>query len=866
MKLLFLIGTLCIYSGPIWSQGQFTGPSETFLELVDPLITKGEKNIYQSLTDYGDRDYFVSIFWYKRDPHPEKAGNLFKKNYFERRQQAASRFAERGISGTRTDRGRVFLLMGEPDKVVQDTVMGSSLGNGIEEKWIYTEENRSFSFLIEIGGTRYRLIEPTDLTVFEDLKESLILDRAEPFRLNSMPLSIPNIGATKDIENLVVKDRHDLDVAISYSCFKSSGYQSEVFVGVTVNDGSPNGYELNLAAFDPYENKVIDIKKKIKAEQGHFVGFPVALDPDQYQIVLRILDQDGRLTVDRRYLDVPDFKNLSSQFSGVVWGDSLTSIPVEGFQTDKRFVYKNKYLHVQNQIRNNSELYVMLEAYSIESDSFKVYVNDRVVSEKPVIIKETEKGTRNLLFKVPKSDWGDFFEIKVVGGSDSQKFAKSFYLIDGKPVTQAQMIEFFSVFPDDSSFKWLLPTSDRIEELSMIAIKPPADVHPVSMFVYQNHRLIAQKANAPWQVEISEGMVNVSGNNEFTVIFNTDKGPRYLSRTFKPLRIDQTIKSRAVNVFFNGYLTDNSFVQDLDLSKLSVKVDGKPAEPISMRKEESPITYLFLIDNSYSMKDSFVGNIRAIKKFISMMRPVDSGFFVVFSSNYFQLNKPTRSKEVLKAVADSIRLEKLNPRSSDRLYRENETYVYDAAIAGIHALIAYPGRKAAIIVSDGISIEGVFTPHALISYAHQNEVVIHSLWLDNNTKVSADEFAFLRREVGRGERFARAVGLSRFFAKKDTRKNQTGMKIKKASITEGTLKGIAEESGGFHYRIFKADRSFIQAYIDDIEKAMGSQYQLTLMLPVSNEKQEVELSYPDPKISFRLKSVIKVRKTNPLSE
>jgi len=866
MKPIWLV---LLFSGiplALLGQGNFTGPNETFLEMVDPLITQGEVEIYQSLKDYSSRDYFHSIFWYKRDPQPDKAGNIFKKEYFERRQLANLRFGERGVAGTETDRGKVFLLMGHPDESVQETVLGSSLGSGIKEVWVYKDEGVSFSFLVEIGGTRYRQIEPADPEVIERLKQSKILDRAEPFRLNVKPISLPNIGATKDIENLVVKDRQDLDTAISYSCFKSDTFQTEVFVGVTVNETLPGGFELNLTVFDPYENKVLDVKKKISSSETRYVDFSVALDPDQYQMVLRVSEKaTKKLTVDRRFLDVPDFQNTGPQFSGIVWGDSMQPIPVEGFDTAKRFVFQNRYLNVQNQVKNHSNIFLMLETYGIDTETFVVLVDDRVVAEKPVQEDGNEQKKR-LLFEVPASEWGEFHEIRIVGGDGNQKFAKSFYLIDGKPVTQKEIMDSFQSFRFSDDFKWLLPRSDRIEELSMIAIEAPPGIQPKAMYVYQNYHLIAQKAEAPWQVEISEGLINVSGVNEFTVIFSTDQGPKYLTRTFQPLRIDQTIKTRAMNVTFNAYRGTNEFVPDIDLEKLSVFVDEKQTEPLSVKKEASGITYLFLVDKSYSMKDSFVGNIRAIKKFISMMRPIDSGYFIQFSDNYFQLNEPTRSKEVLKAVADSIELQKLNPQDSDRLYRENTTFVYDAIIAGIHTMIEHPGRKAAIVVTDGIAIEGVFTPNALLSYARENEVVIHSLWLDNNPRVTTDEFSFLRKEMGRGEKIARAIGLSRYFAKKDNRKNIIGQKIKRASISEGLMQMLAEESGGFHYQVFKADRSLIQAYIDDIENAMGSQYLMTLMLPISDQIQEVELDYPEDGIFFRLKSAVKVRKTNPLAD
>jgi len=75
---------------------------------------------------------------------------------------------------------------------------------------------------------------------------------------------------------------------------------------------------------------------------------------------------------------------------------------------------------------------------------------------------------------------------------------------------------------------------------------------------------------------------------------------------------------------------------------------------------------------------------------------------------------------------------------------------------------------------------------------------------------------------------------------------------------------MAEESGGFHYRIFRADRTLIRDYVEDIEEAVESQFVMALNLPVSLRDYEIEITSSEPGIEIRNKSKVKVRDSNPL--
>lgn len=82
------------------------------------IITPLEKDVFLRLSTDRERDLFIDAFWSQRDPTPGTPPNEFKQEH-ERRIQYADRMFGRttGLPGWKTDRGRFYILLGEP----QDT-------------------------------------------------------------------------------------------------------------------------------------------------------------------------------------------------------------------------------------------------------------------------------------------------------------------------------------------------------------------------------------------------------------------------------------------------------------------------------------------------------------------------------------------------------------------------------------------------------------------------------------------------------------------------------------------------------------------------------------------------------------------------
>ncbi len=82
---------------------------------VTYIITDREEDVFLSLDTLEERDRFIEVFWEKRDPYPATPENEFRDEHY-RRLDYANQYLGRETfrDGWRTDRGRYYILLGEP--------------------------------------------------------------------------------------------------------------------------------------------------------------------------------------------------------------------------------------------------------------------------------------------------------------------------------------------------------------------------------------------------------------------------------------------------------------------------------------------------------------------------------------------------------------------------------------------------------------------------------------------------------------------------------------------------------------------------------------------------------------------------------
>ncbi len=110
---------------------------------------------------YEDRLAAFNLFWAKRDPTPGTVENETKTEFYRRVQVANENFSYLRKAGWKTDRGRVYIVYGEPDQIEDYPFMPNAYPY---QEWHYYREAkyRKFVFIDETGDGDFRLVYPYD--------------------------------------------------------------------------------------------------------------------------------------------------------------------------------------------------------------------------------------------------------------------------------------------------------------------------------------------------------------------------------------------------------------------------------------------------------------------------------------------------------------------------------------------------------------------------------------------------------------------------------------------------------------------------------------------------------------------------------
>ena len=105
------------------------------VEEVGRIITDDEREIFLRLDIDAKRDRFIERFWAVRDPTPGTRRNEYAELHYERLEYV-NRFFGRGTSspGWRTDRGRIYILLGEP---ISRSRLPNSMSTYPADVWFY---------------------------------------------------------------------------------------------------------------------------------------------------------------------------------------------------------------------------------------------------------------------------------------------------------------------------------------------------------------------------------------------------------------------------------------------------------------------------------------------------------------------------------------------------------------------------------------------------------------------------------------------------------------------------------------------------------------------------------------------------------
>ncbi len=129
------------------------------------IITDRERDVFLALETVEERNRFIEAFWRKRDPNPATPANEYKDEHYRRIDHANTfRGRETFREGWRTDRGRYYILLGEPRETQRYDGYSELVSS---ELWFYQGEPKlalpSFFYLLFFKKNdfgEYRIYHP----------------------------------------------------------------------------------------------------------------------------------------------------------------------------------------------------------------------------------------------------------------------------------------------------------------------------------------------------------------------------------------------------------------------------------------------------------------------------------------------------------------------------------------------------------------------------------------------------------------------------------------------------------------------------------------------------------------------------------
>lgn len=209
MKRLWIYAIIFLFVFPMF--GRYKGKYKDWIEgPVRFLVTKKEKKAFKKLKSDEQAEKFIALFWAKRDPTPKTAINEFKERFKIRVAKADELFSTQYQKGSLTDRGMVYILLGEPTyKRVSDYYGGEG---GVGSEGVSGDSSMRGKFLrgeMEVWLYRKDKLPPNvpqQEMLFKFIKEEgykdFIMDRVNPQPLQALELAKESFIVSPDLKEL----------------------------------------------------------------------------------------------------------------------------------------------------------------------------------------------------------------------------------------------------------------------------------------------------------------------------------------------------------------------------------------------------------------------------------------------------------------------------------------------------------------------------------------------------------------------------------------------------------------------------------------------------------------------------------------
>jgi len=189
-----------------------------------------------------------------------------------------------------------------------------------------------------------------------------------------------------------------------------------------------------------------------------------------------------------------------------------------------------------------------------------------------------------------------------------------------------------------------------------------------------------------------------------------------------------------VNVLFAVRNKSGGLVGNLEKNDFTIFEDGKQQDiKFFTRETDLPLTLGLLVDVSKSQERLIETEKRAAKDFFAqVLRPKDEAFLISFGEDAELLQDYTNSVRLLDQGLDQLRLSVpvggLHPGPVPTISQMRGTILYDAVyLAANDQLHGQVGRKALILITDGIDEGSRYPKSKAIEAAQKADAIIYSI-------------------------------------------------------------------------------------------------------------------------------------------
>ena len=172
---------------------------------------------------------------------------------------------------------------------------------------------------------------------------------------------------------------------------------------------------------------------------------------------------------------------------------------------------------------------------------------------------------------------------------------------------------------------------------------------------------------------------------------------------------------------------DGSIVKDLNRDDFALEEDGRPQTiRYFSRESDLPLTLGLLVDTSRSQLNVLELERQASYTFLDrMLRKDDQAFVVSFDIGVHMLQGLTNSRPLLSAALDRLQIP-----------GQVATLLYDAIhLTSDNLTRQQQGRKAFILLSDGVDVGSSTTRATATEYAQRADTLIYSIWFHGEWKL-----------------------------------------------------------------------------------------------------------------------------------